>query len=195
MMKFVKGMMIGTLVSASVVWIYNEATTKDKKKLMKKGKKPREPLSFVETMRKLIHAGISGSAVPNRQSDDEISLSPLEERAQRILGIVNRNDRPPYNMLFFVMYDIESNKVRRQVAKYLLRKGCTRVQRSIFLADLAMSEYDTIRKDLTEVQAAYENKDSILIVPISSDYLRSMKIIGQQIALDIIMHNKNTLFF
>ncbi len=39
MMKFVKGMMIGTLVSASVVWIYNEATTKDKKKLMKKGKK------------------------------------------------------------------------------------------------------------------------------------------------------------
>ena len=83
---------------------------------MKKGKKPREPLSFVETMRKLVHAGISGSAVPNRQSDDEISLSPLEERAQRILGIVNRNDRPPYNMLFFVMYDIESNKVRRQVA-------------------------------------------------------------------------------
>ena len=162
---------------------------------MKKGKKPREPLSFVETMRKLIHAGISGSAVPNRQSDDEISLSPLEERAQRILGIVNRNDRPPYNMLFFVMYDIESNKVRRQVAKYLLRKGCTRVQRSMFVADLAMSEYDTIRKDLTEVQAAYENKDSILIVPISSDYLRSMKIIGQQIALDIIMHNKNTLFF
>lgn len=39
MMKFVKGVMIGTLVSAGVVWMYNETTTKDKKKLMKKGKK------------------------------------------------------------------------------------------------------------------------------------------------------------
>ena len=49
--------------------------------------------------------------------------------------------------------------------------------------------------DLTEVQSTYENEDSILIVPISSEYLRSMKIIGQKIELDIIMHNKNTLFF
>ena len=58
-----------------------------------------------------------------------------------------------------------------------------------------MSEYDSIRKDLAEVQAAYENNDSILIVPISADYLRSMKVIGQKIELDIIMHNKNALFF
>ena len=93
------------------------------------------------------------------------------------------------------MYDIESDKVRHQVVKYLQRKGCTRVQRSIFLADLAMSEYDGIRKDLAEVQAAYENNDSILIVPISADYLRSMKVIGQKVELDVIMHNKNTLFF
>ena len=98
-------------------------------------------------------------------------------------------------MLFFVMYDIESNKVRRLVANYLQRKGCVRIQRSIFLADLDAKEYNTIRMDLTEVQSAYENEDSILIVPISSEYLRSMKIIGQKIELDIIMHNKNTLFF
>ncbi|WP_311566681.1 CRISPR-associated endonuclease Cas2 [Porphyromonas uenonis] len=29
------------------------------------------------------------------------------------------------------MYDIESDKVRRLVAKYLIGKGCTRIQRSI----------------------------------------------------------------
>ena len=98
-------------------------------------------------------------------------------------------------MLFFVMYDIESNKVRAQIAKYLIRKGCTRIQRSIFLADLASSEYNTIRQDLAAVQAAYDNKDSILIVPISTDYLQAMKVIGQKIELDIIMHSKNTLFF
>ena len=45
------------------------------------------------------------------------------------------------------------------------------------------------------LQTSNENKDSILVVPISPDYLRSMKIIGQKIELDIILHNKNTLFF
>lgn len=158
-------------------------------------KKPRKALTFVEKMQKFIHAGISGSAVPNRLEGHVEDLSSLDERIKKVLGIVNRVNRPASNMLFFVMYDIESNKVRHQVVKYLQRKGCMRVQRSIFLADLSMSEYDSIRKDLAEVQAAYENNDSILIVPISADYLRSMKVIGQKIELDIIMHNKNTLFF
>ena len=155
-------------------------------------KKVHKVLTFVEKMQKFIHAGISESAVPNRLSNDMLDLSSLDERIKRILGLVNRTNRPASNMLFFVMYDIESDKVRHQVVKYLQRKGCTRVQRSIFLADLAMSEYDGIRK---EVQAAYENNDSILIVPISADYLRSMKVIGQKVELDVIMHNKNTLFF
>lgn len=38
-MKFVKGIMIGTLVSAGVVWMYNETSNKDKKKIMKKGRR------------------------------------------------------------------------------------------------------------------------------------------------------------
>ncbi|WP_337940459.1 CRISPR-associated endonuclease Cas2 [Parabacteroides sp.] len=158
-------------------------------------KKARKTLTFVEKMQKFVHAGISESAVPNRLGNDMEDLSSLDERIKRVLGIVNRSNRPASNMLFFVMYDIESNKVRHQVVKYLQRKGCMRVQRSIFLADLAMSEYDNIRKDLAEVQAAYENNDSILVVPISADYLRSMKVIGQKIELDVIMHSRNTLFF
>ncbi len=158
-------------------------------------RKKKEPPSFVEKMQKFIHAGISGSAVPNRIDNDLDNLSSLEERVSKVLGIVNRSNRSATSMLFFVMYDIESNKVRNQVVKYLQRKGCVRVQKSIFLADLEITEYNNIRNDLAEVQAAYENKDSILVVPISSDYLRSMKIIGQKIELDVIMHSKNTLFF
>lgn len=162
--------------------------------MVRKTEKQKE-ISFVEKMQKYIHAGISESVVPNRLHNEMEDLLELEERIRRVLGIIDNVKRPATNMLFFVMYDIESNKVRNQVAKYLIRKGCTRVQRSIFLADLANSEYNSIRQDLAEVQAAYDNKDSILIVPISTDYLQSMKIIGQKIELDIIMHNKNTLFF
>jgi CRISPR-associated protein Cas2 len=81
------------------------------------------------------------------------------------------------------------------VVKYLLRSGCTRVQKSIFLADLPIDTYERIRSELALVQQCYENEDSILVVPISSDYLQSMKIIGKNIDVDLIMNARNTLFF
>ncbi len=98
-------------------------------------------------------------------------------------------------MLFFVMYDIESNKVRHLIAKYLERHGCTRIQRSIFLADLDKAIYDQIKADLTEVQSLYDNHDSIIVCPISTDQLRAMKIIGLDIAVNVITRSRNTLFF
>ena len=98
-------------------------------------------------------------------------------------------------MLFFVMYDIESNKVRYNVVKYLERMGCTRIQKSIFLADLSVGVYETIKSDLAEVQSLYDNHDSIIICPISTDLLKSMKVIGLSINIDIITRSKNTLFF
>lgn len=81
------------------------------------------------------------------------------------------------------------------MVKYLERQGCTRIQKSIFLADLEMSKFNEIKNDLAEVQAVYENNDSILVVPITTEYLRSMKIIGQNIDIDVITHSRNTLFF
>ena len=132
---------------------------------------------------------------PNREKENWEVLPSLEQRVKSILGIINDKYRKSTSMLFFVMYDIESNKVRRYVVKYLERKGCTRIQKSIFLADLSMDKYQDIRNDLAEVQAAYDNKDSILVVPITTDYLRSMKVIGQNIDVDIITHTRNTLFF
>lgn len=93
------------------------------------------------------------------------------------------------------MYDIESNKVRRLVCKYLIREGCSRVQRSIFLADLPIDSYYRIKNDLAEIQALYDNEDSIIVLPVSTDYLRMMKVIGKTVDVDIITHTKNTLFF
>ncbi len=37
-MKFVKGMVMGTLISAGVVMLYNEKNTMKKNKMMKKGR-------------------------------------------------------------------------------------------------------------------------------------------------------------
>ena len=93
------------------------------------------------------------------------------------------------------MYDITSNKVRTTIAKFLLKKGCTRVQKSIFMADMPSDEVQDIAQKLTEIQKMYDNNDSILIVPLSEDYARAMKIIGQEVDIDLILHSKNTLFF
>ncbi len=93
------------------------------------------------------------------------------------------------------MYDIESNKVRREIAKYLMDKGCFRIQKSIFLAQLDRSIYEQIKQDLTEVQALYDNQDSIIVCPLATDELRAMKVIGQKINIDIITRSANTLFF
>lgn len=134
-------------------------------------------------------------SVVRKQDAEFVSLKPVHERIKEIFQLMRKTARPAGNILFFIMYDISSNRVRNLIAKYLKEKGCIRVQRSIFLADLPSEKYEAIRTDLAEVQAAYENIDSILIVPISEGYLETMKIIGKEINLDLILHRKNTLFF
>lgn len=121
-------------------------------------------------------------------------IPSLNERVKKILNIVNK-PRKVSEMIFFVMYDIEDNRVRRLVVKYLEQKGCHRVQKSIFLADLPSATYNQMKCDLADVQASYDNEDSILLVPISTDYLSSMKVIGKNIDTDIILKTRNTLFF
>lgn len=78
---------------------------------------------------------------------------------------------------------------------FLLKKGSTRVQKSIFMADMPSDEVQDIAQKLTEILKMYDNNDSILIVPLSEDYARAMKIIGQEVDIDLILHSKNTLFF
>ncbi len=157
-------------------------------------KKKREPMGFVQRVLKLQHAGILNSPTPNRVIQN-IEYIDINKTVRELFNIVNKPVRPASAMLFFVMYDIESNKVRTLIAKYLEKKGCTRIQKSIFLADLDRSVFEQIRSDLAEVQACYENNDSLILVPISTDYLQSMKVIGKSINIDLITKNMNTLFF
>ncbi len=157
-------------------------------------RKKRPPLSLAAQAKKLLESGIGGSPkVVVKDSSD--LLSPLENRIKNLLGLTESRKKRQDRMLFFVMYDIESNKVRRLVCKYLIREGCSRVQKSIFLADLPIDIYNKIKTDLAEIQTLYDNEDSIIVLPVSTDYLRMMKVIGKNVDIDVITHTKNTLFF
>ena len=154
------------------------------------------PLHYLEILRKLKNSGLEHSPEINRPVGNLDNLPTLEERVRFLLGVIQRkNNLNDGRMLFFVMYDIESDKVRYNVVKYLERMGCHRIQKSIFLADISREKYEAIKTDLAEVQSLYDNHDSIIVCPVSSDLLNSMKVIGKTINLDVITHSKNTVFF
>lgn len=158
-------------------------------------RKRQDPAKLLHKAMLKLRAGIDRHRAVNHRPDDLDGLEDLSVRVQRVLDIVRSDKRKPTDMLFFVMYDIESNKVRRVVAKYLLRRGCHRVQKSIFMADIPAEQCATIQADLTEVQAMYDNQDSIFIVPMSVELVKTMKIIGKNVDLDLIMKTRSTLVF
>jgi len=157
--------------------------------------KKKEPLSFVEKMKKIHQAGLANSPPANRSTTIDPDIPSLSERVEMLMGFIKRDKKNPLAMIYFVMYDIEDNKVRTQIAKYLIKKGCTRVQKSIFIANTNRTVFDEIQNDLKEVQQCYDNADSVLLIPVSTDEIRAMKLIGRNIDFDLALKNRNTLFF
>ncbi|MGM0650669.1 MAG: CRISPR-associated endonuclease Cas2 [Bacteroidota bacterium] len=150
--------------------------------------------TFIRKVKLIRKAGIKDNQYIDEHRRDD-PLDSLEDRIEKVLQVYKRTEENPLHMIYFIMYDIENNKVRNQIAKYLLDKGCTRVQRSIYLTESDRKTYKEIHESLKAVQAMYDNDDSILIVPVSGDLIQSMKIIGQDVNLDMILGNQNTMFF
>lgn len=151
--------------------------------------------NYIIETRLIQKAGQSGSTNIGGNVGMNDDIPTLTERIRQILKIISTSETKPGYMICFIMYDISSNKVRTIISKFLLNRGCTRIQKSIFMASLPSDTVKDIETKLTEIQKMYENNDSILIVPLSDDYARAMKIIGQEVSLDLILHDKNTLFF
>ena len=157
-------------------------------------KKKRKEITFVEQMQKYKKAGLSHSGMkPSLNKKDRLAELPV--RIKKILDITGNNSLKATEMLYFIMYDIENNKVRTAIAKYLEKNGCLRVQKSIFFANSERQKFNKIHTDLKHIQELYDNDDSIFMVPVSSDQVRAMKIIGQNTDFDIIIGDRNTLFF
>lgn len=109
---------------------------------MSRKRKPEK--TEIEKLRLLSVAGVKQSVgVVNDICDENNDLYTLQQRVQKVLDLANNTSKKSGNMLFFVMYDIENNKVRNLIVKYLQRKGCWRVQKSIFLAEAPFATYET----------------------------------------------------
>ena len=151
--------------------------------------------AFIKVMLRFKESGLSLRRSVMTDGNEAESLEELDERIKKLLGILTNVNRKDNRMIYFIMYDIEYNKVRHQVAKYLIRKGCTRVQKSIFIANSDRMKYNELVQTLREVQEMYDNNDSIFFVPVSTDEIKSMKVIGKNVDFDLVTGSKNTLFF
>ncbi len=126
-------------------------------------------------------------------SDD--ILAPLPDRIKTILGIIKHKPQKATTMNYMIMYDIEDNKVRRLVSKYLEKEGCIRIQKSVFMANTDHPKFNTIHNTLKDINEFYENADSIILVPVNVADVRSMKLIGSNVNIDILVDPPNTIFF
>jgi CRISPR-associated endonuclease Cas2 len=144
-----------------------------------------------DRLEKLVKAGLTVNENPKINDP----LFSLDERIKNILQIIKSKPTKSTAMTFLIMYDIENNKVRTRISKYLERKGCIRIQKSIFMANSESKEFNEIHTTLAEVHSYYENQDSIMLVPFNTSDMRSMKIIGKEINILTLVDKPTTLFF
>lgn len=158
-------------------------------------KPPKKDFDLKERIEKIRRAGLTGDESGARGiTDSDDALLPLSQRIQKILGILRDKPLKSTTMNYLIMYDIQNNKVRNLVSKYLLKNGCTRVQKSVFLVHSDHKKFDQIRQTLAEINDVYENEDSIILVPLNISDARSMKLIGKNVNIAQIIDPPNTVF-
>jgi CRISPR-associated protein Cas2 len=155
-------------------------------------------LTLAEQLARLRKSGISKALPAGMVPDPEDAadpLPPLPDRIRTLLGIFRHRKANATEMNYLIMYDITDNKVRKLVAKYLKTQGCIRIQKSVFMASTSHPKFNQIHATLKEVNEYYENEDSIMLVPVNVADVRSMKLIGKNVNIDILTDPPNTLFF
>ena len=160
-------------------------------------KPPKKEFDLKERIERLKAAGFTFLSAPKEGSasgSEEMQIKPLTERIQFILKIIQNNPIKSTTMNYLILYDIEKDKVRNLIAKFLLQNGCIRIQKSVFLAHTDNKKFDEIRKTLKEINEVYDNEDSIIMVPMNVSDARSMKLIGRNVNIDQIVDPPNTVF-
>lgn len=155
---------------------------------------PGPGIGFPERLRRLHEAGLRTKQLQGYLPERRRLLPDLEERVRSIEHFLRQsNENSGNTMLFFVMYDIEDNKVRRHLAKYLMKNGCMRMQKSVFIGNAGHKQYREIAQTLEEVNSMYENGDSILILPVTRESMVQLNVIGKDLNYKMVTTPPNVL--
>ena len=143
-------------------------------------------------------AGLKYSDSMRPENDIAKQAEGLErgERLKKLIELLHKTrDMKPGNVLTFIMYDIENNRIRRYISKYLEKQGYIRVQKSVFFGNVPRALHKQVCETLKEVNEKYENGDSLMFLPISIDMFHNLKVVGKNLDYELVVEEKSTLFF
>ncbi|MBP2173279.1 CRISPR-associated endonuclease Cas2 [Methanococcus voltae] len=96
-------------------------------------------------------------------------------------------------MILWVIYDIKEDKVRTKIAKSCLNFGLYRVQKSVFLGDVAKSRFEELKlisKDIINPET-----DSVYFLPTSKEFIDKSYLIGQSFDEELVLDEITSKFF
>ncbi len=96
-------------------------------------------------------------------------------------------------MILWVLYDIEKDRARNQVAKICKQSGLYRVQYSCFLGTMDAHEKDTL--ELRIGAEINEDTDKVYIFPMSKVELKDTVLLGQAFDKALMTDKVRALFF
>lgn len=95
-------------------------------------------------------------------------------------------------MILWVLYDIENDKARSNVAKYCKQAGLYRVQYSCFLGEIDNNMRDTLSLQIEE--QINPDKDKVYIFSMNKDQLQQSQLLGQAFDKKLISDEVKMLF-
>ena len=96
-------------------------------------------------------------------------------------------------MLIWVVYDIQSNKIRNNVVRRCKNSGLYRVQKSVFLGEVEDNQLDELKLQLENLINL--SKDSVYVFPMSRAELKKAGLLGQAFDKELITDEIISKFF
>ena len=96
-------------------------------------------------------------------------------------------------MLVWVMYDISSNKIRRNAIKICKNTGLYRVQKSVFLGEIEENDFDELKLKMEDIIDL--DNDSVYIFPMNKKGLNQAGLIGQAFDKELVTDEIISKFF
>lgn len=96
-------------------------------------------------------------------------------------------------MITWVIYDIQSDKIRNKVIKKCKNEGLYRVQKSVFLGTLEDNQLDELKVSIEDI-IDLEN-DSVYIFPMSKSELKVAGLLGQAFDRKLVTDEIISKFF
>lgn len=96
-------------------------------------------------------------------------------------------------MLVWVVYDIQSDRIRNHVARRCKNTGLYRVQKSVFLGEVEENQLDELKLALEKLINL--EKDSVYVFPMSRAELKKAGLLGQAFDKELVTDEIISKFF